>query len=113
MGLGMRDERGFTLLELVVVTLILALLVGIVVATYYQSSNRALEMADRANLRVIRSALEQYRAASPSASYPSLLDQLYPAFIRSERSLVVPGTGISYDYDPGSGQVHNPDYPQR
>lgn len=109
----MRDERGFTLLEVVVVMLILALLVAIVTATYYQSSNRAVEMADRANLRVIRSALEQYRAASPTASYPAVLDDLYPSFIRSKGSLLIPSTGAAYDYDPVGGQVRNPDYPER
>jgi prepilin-type N-terminal cleavage/methylation domain-containing protein len=110
---GMRDERGFTLLEVVVVTLILAVLVAIVTATYYQSSDRAVEMADRANLRVIRSALEQYRAASLTASYPAELDELYPAFIRSRNSLRIPGTGATYQYDPSLGVVRNPDFPDR
>lgn len=109
----LRDERGFTMVEVVTVLLILAVLVAIVMATYYHSSDRAIQMADRANLRIIRSALEQYRSTSPSGSYPAALDDLHPTFIRSKESFKVPGTGVPYGYDPATGDVRDPDHPER
>lgn len=55
-----RDERGFTLVELLVVTIILALLAGIAIPAVAKARDDARERAKQANTAIIMSALERY-----------------------------------------------------
>lgn len=112
-GLARKDERGFTLLEVLLVIIILGVLVSIAVASYLYSQNKAWEMADRANLRTLRSALEAYRTHSPAGTYPSALDDLYPDYIHSRAAFYVPLTNTPYEYDDATGKVRNPAHPER
>ena len=57
---GARD-RGFTLVELMVVVLILGILVSIAVASYYVASGRSKAIACMQNQRVLQSAINAYQ----------------------------------------------------
>lgn len=56
------EENGFTLVELLVVVVIVAILAGVAIPTFLQQRERAWESAVRAELRSAVVALESYRA---------------------------------------------------
>jgi type II secretion system protein G len=64
-----RKEKGFTLVELMIVIIILAILTGIAVPSYMVLRNRAREVAAKAELTNIATALEMYMA--DLGSYPA------------------------------------------
>ncbi len=55
-------RNGFTLIELLVVMAILATLLSIAAPRYFESLDRAKEAALRADLVVMRDAIDKYRA---------------------------------------------------
>ncbi|MDZ7838187.1 MAG: prepilin-type N-terminal cleavage/methylation domain-containing protein [Actinomycetota bacterium] len=57
-----QDERGFTLVELLIVVIILAVLSGIAVPSYMALRNRARESATETEMKNIATALELYQA---------------------------------------------------
>jgi general secretion pathway protein G len=81
----MRQQRGFTLIELVVATAILAILVGMAVPMAKNAVNRERERELRYDLWMIRDAIDRYKAAADmggfqtkvgSENYPPDLDTL-------------------------------------
>ena len=56
------DKRGFTLIELIVVIMILGILATIAVPKFLKTSARAQDNATRSSLSVIRNAIELYTA---------------------------------------------------
>jgi general secretion pathway protein G len=81
----MRQQHGFTLIELVVATAILAILVGMAVPMAKNAVNRERERELRYDLWMIRDAIDRYKAAADlggfqtklgSENYPPDLDTL-------------------------------------
>lgn len=64
-----RMQRGFTLVELLIVTIILAILAAIVVPQFSAATTDAQEGALDANLSAVRSAIELYRVQH-GGNYP-------------------------------------------
>ena len=57
-----KKEKGFTLVELMIVIIILAVLTGIAVPSYLALRNRARESATEAEMKNIATALELYKS---------------------------------------------------
>ena len=84
-----KDERGFTLTELMVVIFIIGLLATVVMMNVLPSQDKAMVTKARADIAVIESALEQYRL--DNLAYPATGDGLNalvtapPALAQPER----------------------------
>jgi general secretion pathway protein G len=70
-------RQGFTLIELLVVLAILATLLTLAAPRYFDSLDRAKEAALRTDLRLLREAIDKYRADTGRA--PENLQQLAQA----------------------------------
>jgi general secretion pathway protein G len=69
-----RDERGFTLTELMVVLFIVGLLATVVLINVLPSQDRAMVTKARADIATLENAMEQYRL--DNLAYPSAADGL-------------------------------------
>lgn len=72
--LGHRFGRGFTLIELMVVMVIIALLLTIAVPRYFDHVDRAREVTLQESLNVMRDAIDKYYG--DTGKYPETLDEL-------------------------------------
>lgn len=73
----MRQPRGFTLIELIVVMAIVALLASIAAPRYFSSLQKSRETALLTSLNVMRDAIDQY--AADKGRYPESLEELVVA----------------------------------
>lgn len=95
---GQREERGFTLVELMVVIVIIGLLATVVMINVLPSQDKAMVTKARADIATLEQAMEMYR-----------LDNLtYPAGGDGLNALVAapPGLTQSERYRPG-GYIRN------
>ncbi|MDI6815574.1 MAG: type II secretion system protein [Actinomycetota bacterium] len=79
-----RNERGFTLIELMVVILIIGILVAIAVPVFNAARESAYKSTCQANLRTIDGAVETYKASTGN-DYPTAANieaTLEPAYIK-------------------------------
>lgn len=74
-----KKEKGFTLVELMIVIIILAILTAIAVPSYLVLRNRARTAAAQSEMKNIATALEMYQA--DYEAYPLTAD--YPAVLTS------------------------------
>jgi prepilin-type N-terminal cleavage/methylation domain-containing protein len=73
----LRSKKGFTLVELLIVIVILGILAAIVIARFAGATKESKESNLKGNLRTIRASLETYKANSKSNSYPPTLNDLW------------------------------------
>jgi len=72
-----RNEKGFTLIELMVVILILGILVAIAVPIFNNARASAWQRTCQANLRTLDGAVQTYAADNPGATFPQNYPQNY------------------------------------
>jgi general secretion pathway protein G len=70
----MRQARGFTLIELLAVLAIVGLLLALASPRYFRSVDNARETVLAENLRITRTAIDQFHA--DSGRYPEALEEL-------------------------------------
>ncbi len=73
-------QRGFTLIELIVVVAIIGILAGIALVNVSTAQRKAREAALRANLNQMRKAIDDFYA--DKQRYPNDLNELTPNYIR-------------------------------
>lgn len=112
------NNRGFTLVELLIVIVILGILSSVVISRFTGATKDAKETSLKANLSGLRSQIEIYRARSASDSYPlnlqALVDESYirkipqdPFYKQSTEYTTMQGTGIGgWVYSNDTGQVY-------
>lgn len=91
-------KRGFTLVELMVVVVIIGILVAIAVPVYNQTQANARMRACQANLRTLNGACGMYR--TNTGAYPAALVNLVPDYIQSVPTCPSSGT---YTYAAATG----------
>jgi prepilin-type N-terminal cleavage/methylation domain-containing protein len=95
-------QDGFTIIELMITLLILAILVSMVIMTMAFSRSKAQKSACRSNLRIIEEAVLQYRANHEGEAPPNL-DTLAddPPYIKPSFKWTCPSGDLPGE--PGSG----------
>ena len=68
------DQRGFTLIEMVVVMAIIGLLLTLALPRYLHSIDRGKQQVQQQNLAVMRDAIDKY--FGDNGQYPETLDEL-------------------------------------
>ena len=74
---GRRGARGFTLIELMIVMMIISILIGIAAISYDRTVKRAREAALKQDLQTMRQAIDNYTLDKQQA--PQSLDDLVEA----------------------------------
>jgi type II secretion system protein G len=91
-----RNEKGFTLIELMVVVLIIGILVAIAVPVFVNTSNKSKTRACQANLRTLDGAIQTYNADNHLTPLQTL-GALKPNYIK-EVPVCPFGTGANHTY---------------
>ncbi|NLU04592.1 MAG: prepilin-type N-terminal cleavage/methylation domain-containing protein [Methanothermobacter sp.] len=82
----MRKERkmkGFTLVELLIVLLILGILIGLAVPRYLQALEQSRKTTFCSNVRIVISAIETWRMDNATTAYPATATDLNDDIINS------------------------------
>lgn len=111
----LRDQRGFTLIELVIVLAVIGLLIGIAIPVYQHVLESARVRTDSSNAAMVENAVQMYRAEK--GKLPEIEDETQPAAFNSlieilntegyiqQESLSASQEGKVFYYDKGTGKV--------
>lgn len=101
-----RNQKGFTLVELMVVVLIIGILVAIAIPLYTKSQANAQINACKANLRTIDGAIAQYLADNPNATSIDLDNNLVnEGYLKAKPTCPAGGT-YSVEKETTSGRFY-------
>lgn len=106
----MKSKKGFTLVELMVVIIILGILVAIAIPIYNNVTKSAKENACKANIRTIQSAVQMYQADHDGKLPSSLRDLVSESESGTKYIDELPKCPVSdytadYDYERTTGIV--------
>jgi len=85
-----RDQRGFTLIELMVVVAIIGLLAAFAVPRLFEAINSAKGAGGKADLKTIGDAMERYYLEPANSAYPhgataaAVMDALKGAYLKND-----------------------------
>ena len=97
-------QKGFTLIELMIVILIIAILVAIAVPVYLAATNSAKKRTCQSNLRTIDSAVMAYNGYwEQFPTTPTVGDELGTMWLK--RNPTCPGTAVPNTYMLSGGNV--------
>lgn len=71
-----KNRKGFTLVELMVVVLIIGILVAIAIPLYSAARETAMKNSTMANLRMIKGSMAQYQAKNGGETLPTDIKEL-------------------------------------
>ncbi len=86
-----KARRGFTLVEIMIVVLIIGILLAIAIPNFVRARNTSRAKACTANLKQIDSATEQYLMDNRTTTYPTLA-ALSPTYIKATPNCPSGGT---------------------
>ena len=93
-----RSERGFTLVEIMIVVAIIALLAAIAIPNLLRARHNANETSAIGACRTLSTALESYRAAQTPPSYPTALTALSSSNPPYIDTVLATGTKQGYSF---------------
>ncbi|MBP9667531.1 prepilin-type N-terminal cleavage/methylation domain-containing protein [Candidatus Saccharibacteria bacterium] len=108
----MRDERGFTIVELLIVIIVIAILAAITIVAYTNISTRAKASTAKSNAESVQKVVEAYAADDTTAGYPTLaqltayngLSKLPTGItVNSAQLVAAAGDGKTIQYVPKTG----------
>ena len=85
-------RRGFTLVEIMIVVLIIGVLLAVAIPNFVKARNSSRGKSCVANLRQIDSAKEQYMMDNRTTTAPSAMTNLVPDYIKSTPACPSGGT---------------------
>lgn len=101
----LKQQDGFTLMELMIVVVILGVLTGIAVPTYTGIVDRARDAADAANVQALNNATRMYDIQGDQRFSVTLGEQSLSIAIDSEGEVIIELDDDEFDYESGTGTV--------
>ena len=98
----LKNEKGFTLVELVIVVLILGILVAIAVPRFVSATDNAKEQARKATARTIMSAIVMAQAANPDTPADKIDETMVNEYLENitvKKTATPDPESWGYDYD--------------
>ncbi len=106
---GLKNKKGFTLVELMVVVAIMAVLVAIAIPVFNSVTAKAEKGTCQANQRIIESAIAQYNLVNDTPLGDSNDGALEAALFTTTKYVqswpTCPGEGTAYTYTASTGKV--------
>lgn len=98
----LKNEKGFTLVELVIVVLILGILVVIAVPRFVSATDNAKKQAQKATARTIMSAIVMAQAANPDTKAENITQDMVNEYlenitVKSKNSLLEGEWAFTYE----------------
>ena len=99
-----REQRGFTLVELLVVILILGVLAAVVVFSVGGITDHGKNSACLTEVQEVRTAIEAYKAQNNNTKPASLATLVTADLLQSAPSASTPSGAAGYTYDATTGK---------
>jgi prepilin-type N-terminal cleavage/methylation domain-containing protein len=105
-----RSKKGFTLIELMIVVVIIGILAAIAIPNFISMQNRAKEASTKANMHTFQLAMEDYAVTSDgvyaTAAEAAAVQALFPNGVYPDNPFLGVPTNVLYGADPAvSGQI--------